>query len=158
VKVSLASSSAKADDLDAFVDTLPMRGRASLLFLLKAAGFSKDDLDVVESVRRLRNGFAHDITQVNSPLIEIIKARDDKSFLIKSLSFTENMKEADLIAWFESDGSMLRYLMLHGVMKFLILAYHAVTKGGGKPGTPLFELLKQALVTQAGLSHTPARD
>jgi hypothetical protein len=40
--------------IEAFIDSLPMRGRTSLLTLLKAAGCAKEELDLIDCIRRLR--------------------------------------------------------------------------------------------------------
>jgi len=46
---------------DGFVDAMPMNGRTSLLAFLKVDGCPNDVSGFIEAVRRLRNGFAHDI-------------------------------------------------------------------------------------------------
>lgn len=83
---------------------------------------------MIESVRSLRNGFAHDIVQVKSSLIEVIKRRKDKSALLKGLSYIEKYEEAKLIKMYEDDGGFLRFGIVHGTLTFLIIAYHAVVK------------------------------
>lgn len=50
-----------------------MRGRTSLLKLLEATGCGEEESSLIDCVRILRNGFAHDITQMTLPLIEVIK-------------------------------------------------------------------------------------
>ena len=129
VKVALtANDKMNPEDMEEFVDTLSMRGRTSLLKLLEASGCGEEEILLIDSVRILRNGFAHDITQMNLPLIEVIKKRADKSTLIKGLSWTKNYEEAKLVEMFEKDGSFLRFTILSGTLTFLILAYHAVIK------------------------------
>lgn len=86
-----------ADKLESFVDALPMRGRTSLIELLRATGCGASEIALIDCVRRLRNGFAHDIVQINSTLIEVIKRRNDKSILIKGLCYIENYDEDNLI-------------------------------------------------------------
>ncbi len=49
------------DTLNGFAEALPMSGRTSLVAVLRAGGYSKDMVEFIEAVRRLRNGFAHDI-------------------------------------------------------------------------------------------------
>jgi hypothetical protein len=130
VKVALAANEKMNPvDMEDFVDTLSMRGRTSLLKLLKASGCGEEESLLIDCVRILRNGFAHDITQMNLPLIEVIKKRGDKSMLIKGLSWTKHYEEDDLITMFEKDGSFLRFTILSGTLTFMILAYHAVIKG-----------------------------
>jgi hypothetical protein len=129
VKVALtANDKMNPEDMEEFVDTLSMRGRTSLLKLLEASGCGEEEILLIDCVRVLRNGFAHDITQMNLPLIDLIKKRGDKSNLIKGLSYTRNYEEAKLIKMFEDDGSFLRFTILTGTLTFLILAYHAVIK------------------------------
>ena len=129
VKVALAANDKMdPDSMEEFVDTLPMRGRTSLLKLLDAAGCREEESRLIECVRVLRNGFAHDITQMTLPLIEVIKSRKDKANLIKGLSYIQNYKEAELIKMFEKDGSFLWFTILSGALTFMILAYHSVIK------------------------------
>jgi hypothetical protein len=131
VKVALsANEKMNPDDMEAFVDTLPMRGRTSLLKLLEASRCGEEESLLIDCVRILRNGFAHDITQMTLPLIDVIKKRQDKSQLIKGLSWTKTYEEAKLIEMFEEDGSFLRFTILSGTLTFMILAYHAVIKEG----------------------------
>jgi len=127
VKASLLGSDLVDEDrLERFVDALPMRGRTSLIELLRATPCADTEIQLIDCVRRLRNGFAHDITEINSSLIEVIKKRNDKSALIKGLSYIENYNEADLIKWYEEDGGFLRYGIIHGALVFLIAAYQNV--------------------------------
>jgi hypothetical protein len=129
VKVAFAANDKmNPDDMEDFVDTLPMRGRTSLLKLLEATGCGEEESHLIECVRILRNGFAHDITQMTLPLIEVIKKRKDKSNLIRGLSYIQNYKEDELVEMFEKDGSFLRFAILSGTLTFMILAYHAVIK------------------------------
>ncbi|MFY9958643.1 hypothetical protein [Bradyrhizobium sp.] len=85
-----------------------MNGRTSLLAFLKADGCPDEVFSFIEAVRRLRNGFAHDIRLTDAKLVEIIKARPDKSQLIKSLCQIEEYNEAALIKDYEKDGGFLR--------------------------------------------------
>ena len=57
--------------LDDFVDTLPINGRTSLISLLRASGCRKDHVEIIEIVRRLRNGFAHNIRLIDSSMLEL---------------------------------------------------------------------------------------
>ena len=134
VKTNLgAGSKINKDKLEAFIDALPMRGRTSLVELLKACRCDESEVTLIDCVRRLRNGFAHDIVQVNDNLIDVIKKRNDRSYLIGGLSYIENYDEDELIKIYEDDGKMLRFGILHGTMIFLILAYHV---GMGLPTKP----------------------
>ncbi len=116
------------EKLELFVDALPIRGRTSLIELLKATGCPDSEIALIESVRSLRNGFAHDIVQIKSTLIEVIKRRKDKSSLIRGLCYIKNYDEADLIEAYEKDVGFLRFGIMHGTLVFLILSYHAAVK------------------------------
>jgi hypothetical protein len=72
--------------LDEFVDALPMAGRTSLLKLLDAACLPPEELACVETIRKVRNAYAHNIKCADVSLIELVKQRNDKSQLIKHLS------------------------------------------------------------------------
>src|SRR5450631_1797701 len=85
---------------DGFVDAMPMNGRTSLLAFLKADGCPEEISGFIEAVRRLRNGFAHDIRLTDAELIKLIKARPDKSLPNKSLGYIEKYDEARLIESF----------------------------------------------------------
>ncbi|WP_089175464.1 hypothetical protein [Bosea sp. AS-1] len=114
--------------IEAFIDTLAMRGRTSLLSLLDAAGCDKTEMALIDAVRLLRNGFAHDIVQVQKSLIEVIKARKDKTQLLKSLCYIQEYDEAKLIKMYEEDGQFLRFSIIHGALVFLVVAYHGALK------------------------------
>ena len=75
---------------------MPMNGRTSLLAFLKADGCPDGGFSFIEAVRRLRNGFAHDIRLTDAKLVEIIKARPDKSQLIKSLCQIKEYNEGSI--------------------------------------------------------------
>jgi hypothetical protein len=126
VSAALATDKLATEDMEEFIDGLPMRGRTSLLKLLEAAGCGEEERRLIDCVRILRNGFAHDITQMDLPLIEVVKRRKDKSALVKGLCWIQNYDEAELIKDFEKDGGRFRFSILSGVLTFMILAYHNV--------------------------------
>ena len=72
VKTVLAPAYLATTGIDEFVDALPIRGRTSVLKLLDASGCGPEEMALIDCVRTLRNGFAHDITQMDLPLIEVI--------------------------------------------------------------------------------------
>jgi hypothetical protein len=109
---------------DGFVDAMPMNGRTSLLAFLKVDGCPDDVSGFIEAVRRLRNGFAHDIRLTDRKLVEIIKARPDKSQLIKSLCQIKEYDEAELIKDYAKDGGFLRFAVVDATLRFLIIAYN----------------------------------
>jgi len=114
--------------LGEFVDSLPMNGRTSLLKLLEAAGCPPGEQDFIGATRRVRNAYAHNIKYVDVSLIELIKQRPDKSYLIKNLSAIENYDEANLIASYEKDRGFLRFGIIDSTMRFLFFAYHIAVK------------------------------
>jgi hypothetical protein len=124
VEVALPTEVIHNKMLEDFVDCLPMDGRTSLLKLLEAAGLPDYDLGFIRATRQVRNAFAHDIRNVDSRLIDIIKSRKEKSHLLKHLSAIEKFDEASLIADYERDPSFLRYCIFDSTLRFLLYAYH----------------------------------
>jgi len=130
IKAHLNLAESEDDDdahaYDGFVDALPMNGRTSLLALLMINGCPSDMTNMIESVRRLRNGFAHDIRLTDSRLIDIIKGRPDKSHLIRTLCQIDKYDEAQLIKDFENDPGFLRFSIVDATLRFLIMVYNVV--------------------------------
>jgi hypothetical protein len=105
-----------------------MNGRTGLLKLLDAACLPPYELGFVETIRKVRNIYAHDIRFADVSLIELVKQRNDKSQLIKYLSAIETYREADLINSYERDPAFLRYCVIDSTMRFLFYAYHMAVK------------------------------
>lgn len=124
VQVDIPRGVFQNETLEDFVDCLPMDGRTSLLKLLEAYGLPDYDLGFIRATRQVRNAFAHDMRNVDSKLIDIIKSRSDKAYLLKRLSAIEKYDEASLIAAYERDPLFLRYCILDSTMRFLLYAYH----------------------------------
>jgi hypothetical protein len=103
LRIKLLNRIMQNETLDGFVDSLPINGRTGILTLLDAACLPPEELGFVETIRKVRNIYAHDIRFANVNLIELVKRRNDKSQLIKYLSAIETYVEADLIAWYERD-------------------------------------------------------
>jgi hypothetical protein len=122
-RFNLGTDEEARDSLDGFAEALPMNGRTSLLAVLKADGCPKETWTTIEAVRRLRNGFAHDIRLTDARLIDIIKQRPDKRQLIRDLCQIRAYHEAELIKDYESDGSFLRFAILDTTLRILIMAY-----------------------------------
>jgi hypothetical protein len=122
------------ETLDEFVDSLPMNGRTSLLKLLGAACLPPEELGFVETIRKVRNTYAHNIKFADVSLIELVKQRNDKSQLIKHLSAIKTYDEPDLIASYEKDPRFLRFCIIDSTMRFLFYAYHMAVKFGEKGG------------------------
>jgi hypothetical protein len=101
-----------------------MNGRTSLLAFLKADGCPTEVSGFIEAVRRLRNGFAHDIRLTDLKLVEIIKARPDKSQLIRSLCQVDEYDEVRLIKDYEKDGGFLRFAIVDATLRFMLTAYN----------------------------------
>jgi hypothetical protein len=128
VKASLVNGYLTPVEIDEFVDALPIRGRTSLLKLLQASGCDAPERNLIDAVRTLRNGFAHDITQMNMSLIEVVKKRKDKTTLLKSLSWVDEFDEQVLTTMYEKDGGQLRFGIVTGALIFMIAAYHSVVR------------------------------
>jgi hypothetical protein len=116
------------ETLDEFVDSLPINGRTGILKLLDAACLPPEELSFVETIRKVRNIYAHDIRFTDVRLIDLVKQRNDKAQLIKYLSGIETYVEADLIAWYERDPGFLRFCVIDSTMRFLFYSYHMAVK------------------------------
>ena len=116
------------ETLDGFVDSLPINGRAGILKLLVAACLPPEDLAFVETIRKVRNIYAHDIRFADVKLIELVKQRNDRTQLIKYLSGIANYVEADLISWYEHDPGFFRFCVIDSTMRFLFYTYHMAVK------------------------------
>jgi hypothetical protein len=87
-----------------------------------------EELGFVETIRKVRNIYAHDIRFADVSLIQLVKQRNDKSRMIKYLSAIETYVETDLIAQYERDPGFLRYCVIDSTMRFLFYAYHMAVK------------------------------
>jgi hypothetical protein len=128
LRIKLLNRVIQNETLDGFVDSLPMNGRTGLLKMLDAACLPPHELGFVETIRKVRNIYAHDIRFADIGLIELVKQRNDKSQLIKYLSAVETYREADLINSYERDPAFLRYCVIDSTMRFLFFAYHMAVK------------------------------
>jgi len=128
LRIKLLNRVMQNEILDGFVDSLPINGRIGILKLLDAACLPPEELGFVETIRKVRNIYAHDIRFTDVSLIELVKQRNDKTQLIKYLSGIENYVEADLIAWYERDHSFLRFCVIDSTMRFLFYSYHMAVK------------------------------
>ena len=117
-----------AEALDEFVDSLPINGRTGILKLLDAACLPPEELAFVETIRKVRNIYAHDIKPADVRLIDLVKQRNDKAQLLKYLSGIETYVEADLIAWYERDPGFLTFCVIDSTMRFLFYSYHMAVK------------------------------
>jgi hypothetical protein len=128
LRIKLLNRVIQNEALDGFVDALPMNGRTGLLKLLDAACLPPEELGFVETIRKVRNIYAHDIRFADVSLIQLVKQRNDKSQMIKYLSAIETYVEADLIAQYEKDPGFLRYCVIDSTMRFVLYAYHMAVK------------------------------
>jgi hypothetical protein len=126
VMISMQGARVDRKIMSKFIDGLAMRGRTSLLNLLEGSGCDAMEIALIESVRRLRNAFAHDITVISHNLIDVICSRNDRSELIKNLCYVQNYDENDMIKRYRDDGKFLRFSIMHGTLIFLIVAYFGV--------------------------------
>jgi hypothetical protein len=128
LRIKLLNRVMQNEILDKFVDSLSMNGRTGILTLLDAASLPPEELAFVETIRKVRNIYAHDISFADVRLIDLVKKRNDKSQLIKFLSAIETYDEAGLIASYEKDPGFLRFLIIDSTMRFLFYAYHMAVK------------------------------
>src|ERR1035437_1840220 len=128
LRIKLLNRVMQNETLDGFVDSLPINGRSSILKLLDAACLPPEELGFVETIRKVRNIYAHDIRFADVSLIELVKQRNDKTQLIKYLSGIENYVESDLIASYERDPGFLRFCVIDSTMRFLFYSYHMADK------------------------------
>jgi hypothetical protein len=128
LRIKLLNRVMQNETLDEFVDSLPINGRTGILKLLDAACLPPEDLAFVETIRKVRNIYAHDITFADVRLMDLVKQRNDKAQLIKYLSGIETYVEADLIAWYERDPGFLRFCVIDSTMRFLFYSYHMAVK------------------------------
>lgn len=128
LRLKILNKVIKSDVLGDFVDSLPMRGKTSLLKLLEAAGCPPEARGFIDATRQIRNAYAHNIKYIDVGLIDLIKQRPDKSLLIKNLSAIESYDEANLIASYEKDREFLRFGIIDSAMRFLVYAYHIAVK------------------------------
>ncbi len=111
------------EEMSAFVSALSYQGRTSIIRLLKMTGVPQEHIDFVEAVRSIRNTFAHDIRSVSRSLTAVITERNDKTRLLKILSYVEEFDEAKIVTWFEKEPGMLRFVVLQQCLTFLFLIH-----------------------------------
>jgi hypothetical protein len=128
LRIKLLNRVMRNETLDEFVDSLPINGRTGILKLLDAACLPPEELGFVETIRKVRNIYAHDIRFTDVRLIDLVKQRNDKAQLIKYLSGIETYVETDLIAWYERDPGFLRFCVIDSTMRFLFYSYHMAVK------------------------------
>jgi len=128
LRIKLMNKVIQNDTLEGFVDSLPMNGRTGLLKLLDAACLPPEELGFVETIRKVRNTYAHDIRFADVSLLELVKQRKDRTQIIKYLSAIETYVEADLVASYENDPLFLRFCIIDSTMRFLFYAYHLAVK------------------------------
>jgi len=128
LRIKLLSRVMQNETLDGFVDSLPINGRSGILKLLDAACLPPEEIGFVETIRKVRNIYAHDIRFTDVSLIALVKQRNDKTHLIKYLSGIETYDEADLIAHYERDPGFLRFCVINSAMRFLFFSYHMAVK------------------------------
>jgi hypothetical protein len=133
LKLKILNRFVGVEALGEFVDSLPMNGKTSLLHLLKASGCPPEDSRFVESIRRVRNAYAHNIKLADLALIELIKQRSDKSQIINGICNIATYDETDLIASYEKDAKFLRFCILDATMRILFYAYHITLKDHPPP-------------------------
>ncbi len=124
----LASRTANVDAMEKFIDALPLLGRTSVLELLKAAGCPKVDINFISAARLVRNAYAHNVRNLDVPMMELIKQRNDRINLMKHMSAMNDPTEAEVIAMHKKDASFPRFGIITSTMRFLLFAYHVAIK------------------------------
>jgi len=127
LRIKLLNRVVQNETLDEFIDSLPING-TSILKLLDAAQLPPEELGFVETIRKVRNIYAHDITCADVSLIDLVKKRNDKTQLIKYLSGIKAYLEKDLITHYERDPGFLRFCVISSTMRFLFYSYHMAVK------------------------------
>ncbi|MER8552744.1 hypothetical protein NKH37_11280 [Mesorhizobium sp. M1217] len=110
--------------VDDFVDTLPINGRTSLVSLLRVSGMGDEFCDAIQSVRMLRNAFAHDIRQIDESLVSVLLKRNDALSLLRKLMPIEKYDNDEVLEHIKKDGSYFRFCILDFVLRILLLVYH----------------------------------
>jgi hypothetical protein len=128
LRIKLLNRVMQNETLDDFVDSLPINGRTGILTLLDADCLPPEELAFVETIRKVRNSYAHNIEFADVRLIELVKKRNDRPQLIKYLSGITNYVEADLITHYERDPGFLRFCVIDSTMRFLFYSYHMAVK------------------------------
>lgn len=109
----------------AFIDKLPINGDKSLIKLLTLNGIQPDLLHLVSDVRKIRNAYAHDIRNIDTPLLNTIRRQLDASPILESFSpiKPEAYVEEEVLEMFASTPGLLRFGILCESLRFLTLAY-----------------------------------
>jgi hypothetical protein len=128
LRIKLLNRVMQNERLDEFVDSLPINGRTGILKLLDAAGLPPEELGFIETIRKIRNIYAHDIKFADVSLIALVKQRNDKSQLLKYLSNIQTYVEPDLITHYERDPGFMRFCVIDSTMRFLFYSYHLAVK------------------------------
>jgi hypothetical protein len=114
---------ASEEEISSFVAALSYQGRASIIRLLSMAGVPREHIDFVESIRTIRNTFAHDIRSVSRQLMDVIGERKNKTQILKILSYIEKFEEDELTELFTADPGLLRFVILQQCLSFLYLIH-----------------------------------
>lgn len=114
---------ASPEDITAFVSALSFQGRTSVIRLLKMTGIPDHHSKFVDTVRTVRNVFAHDIKAVSRNLIDVITERNDKLALLKVLSYVEEFDEGVMTKLFQEQPGVLRFVILQQCMTFLYVIH-----------------------------------
>ncbi|MFT5539661.1 MAG: hypothetical protein ACI82H_001184 [Alphaproteobacteria bacterium] len=125
VKFEVNEKAVSNNTVEKFIEALPINGRVSLLGFLKGCGLPKDNEKFISAIRKIRNGYAHDIYKSEKSLFEIIRERPDQSEILKSISciVEENYTEKEFLKFVEKDTRMLRFSILNETLRFLFLVH-----------------------------------
>lgn len=128
LKLEVKGRDIGADELEKFIRRLPVNGGTSLTKLLRASGLDADICEFIESIRKVRNAFAHDIHQVDASLLDVLQKHAEFSSLLRRLSFLQNFDEDEWVEMIKNDGGLIRHSILRQTLVYLTLGYHIVIK------------------------------
>lgn len=110
-------------EIETFVSALSYQGGTSVIKLLKMIGTPKHHIDFVEAIRTVRNAFAHDIRSVSRSLMDVVSERNNKTHILRVLSYIDQFDEKRLTAVFKAEPEMLRFVILQQCMAFLYILH-----------------------------------
>ncbi len=127
------------DERRAYVDKLPINGDRSLISFLKSNEIQPDLLSFVSNVRKIRNEYAHNIRNIDTPLLSTIQRQSDASQILVSFSALrpEAYREEEVLKRLASTPGMLRFEMLCESLRFLTFAHFSISHLQGISNSPM---------------------
>lgn len=117
---SADASVSPSGSLSDFTKKLGYSGRTSVLSLLEAMAFPKDQVNFANCVRHLRNRFAHNIQNREFGIYEMWERGGGKAKDLYLLAYaSEEFDFATLKTSFQENGHLFRMTMLQAAMVFM---------------------------------------